>query len=111
MKTTGIIEEPMDLKGMAQRRNASHNYKLSGSECGCRPIALLLIVRSSLWKRERGKQEKSQSPEMCVGLKDVTANSSDSRPVFHQSHPLIVFRSKYIFVFCFLKTKTNYKYI
>lgn len=49
-----------------------------------------------------GKQEKSQSPVMCVGLKDVTANSSDSRPVFHQSHPLIVFRSKYIFVFCFV---------
>lgn len=30
-----IIEEPIDLKGMAERRNVTHNYKLSGSVCMC----------------------------------------------------------------------------
>ncbi|TNN52892.1 hypothetical protein EYF80_036905 [Liparis tanakae] len=34
MKTKGIMEEPIDLKGMAERRNVTHNYKLLGSASG-----------------------------------------------------------------------------
>lgn len=90
----GIIEEPIDLKGMAERRNVTHNYKLWGSVWVC------------VWMQIHHAASVADRVLQCVHTKDV--KSSDWRPAFHQSHPLIDFRRRYILFFKDFKPKYIY---
>lgn len=59
MKTKGIIEEPIDLKGMAERRNVTHNYKLLGSVCVWMQIHHTASDCLELFVAERGGKKKT----------------------------------------------------
>lgn len=64
MKTKGIIEEPIDLTGMAERRNVTHNYKLLGSVCAWMQMDHTASDCPELCVAERKQTDR---PAVCIG--------------------------------------------